>query len=106
MLIERGLLQSIEIEYARERRFAQRRQTSSHRAPRYLVHYRLDNHAERAILAIAPFPRYLIANLRGSLPGDEIEAWLSDDGASLIDWKNLSVQRLFENTGRIWDDSD
>ncbi|WP_238295029.1 hypothetical protein [Caballeronia novacaledonica] len=106
MLIERGVLQSIEIEYARERRYAQRRQTSSHRAPRYRVCYRLDNRAERAIMAIAPFPRYLIAELRGSQPGDEIEAWLSDDGASLIDWKNLSVRRLLEKTGRTWDVSD
>jgi hypothetical protein len=106
VLIERGVLQSIEIEYTRQRRFAQRRQTSSHRAPRYLVRYRLDDRAEQAVVAIAPFPRYFIAELRGSLPGDEIEAWLSDDGASLIDWKNLSVQRLLENTGRTWGDSD
>lgn len=106
MLIERGVLQFIEIEYARERRYAQRRQTSNHRAPRYLVRYQLDNRAERAIIAIAPFPRYLIAELRGSQPGDEIEAWLSDDGASLIDWKNLSVHRLLEKTGRTWDVSD
>ncbi|GJH14298.1 hypothetical protein CBA19CS11_35690 [Caballeronia novacaledonica] len=104
MLIERGLLQSIEIEYARERRFAQRRQTSSHRAPRYLVRYRLDDHAQRAIVATAPFARYLIAKLRGSLPGDEIEAWLSDDGASLLDWTNLSVERLVDEAGTTWDD--
>ncbi|KXU97849.1 hypothetical protein CR51_22030 [Caballeronia megalochromosomata] len=106
MLIERGVLQSIEITYARERRYAQRRQTSSQRAPRYLVRYRLDNRPERAIVAIAPFARYLIAELRGSQPGDENEAWLSDDGASLINWTNLSVQRLFEKTGRTWDVSD
>lgn len=105
-MIERGVLQSMEIKYARERRYAQRRQTSSHRAPRYLVRYRLDNRPERAIVAIPPFPRYVIAELRGSQPGDEIEAWLSDDGASLIDWKNLSVHRLLQKTGRTWDVSD
>nr|WP_284508854.1 hypothetical protein [Caballeronia sp. GACF5] len=106
VLIERGVLQQIAIDYARERRFPQRRKKSSHRAPRYVLRYRLGGHPERAIVLTPPFPRYFIAELRDSLPGEEIEAWLSDDGATLMRWKNLSVQPLLEKTGRTWGDSD
>ncbi|MFP3554903.1 hypothetical protein SB861_29975 [Paraburkholderia sp. SIMBA_049] len=106
VLIERGVLQSIEVIYARERRFARRRQVSSHRAPRYLVRYRLDNHPKKEVVAIEPFPYYFIADMRGSRPGDEIEVRLSDDGAYIIDWNNLSAQRLLESMDRTWGDSD
>ncbi|HWT37706.1 MAG TPA: hypothetical protein VN289_15565 [Paraburkholderia sp.] len=81
-------------------------QTSSHRAPRYLVRYRLDQRGVTEVVADAPLPRNLIADIRASRPGDDIEVWLSDDGTSLLDWNNLTQQRLLSEMGPTWGESD
>jgi len=47
--------------------------------------------------------QYLVADIRGSHPGDVIEVELSEDGKSIVDWKNRTVEeflRDFDGTGR------
>lgn len=106
MVLQTGVLVSIEVKFARLTRYRRRLQTSSHRAPRYLVRYQLGQQAVTEIVVTGPLPHHLIAKMRASKPGDEIEVWLSDDRASLLDWNNLTVQRLLDAIGPTWGESD
>jgi hypothetical protein len=106
MIVETGVLSSIDVEYARQARYRKRLQASSHRAPRYLVRYRLGQRPVTEVVATAPLPRNMIAEIRGSKSGDHVEVWLSDDGANLLDWNNLTAQRLHDEAGTTWEESD
>jgi|UPI0004800051 hypothetical protein len=106
MIVETGVLTCIDVEYARQARYRKRLQALSHRAPRYLVRYRLGASPITEVVATAPLSRNLIAGIRGSRSGDHVEVWLSDDGVNLLNWNNLTAQRLYDEAGITWDESD
>lgn len=106
MIVEAGILSSIEIERLRVQRYRRRLQALSHRAPRYRLRYQIVHNQSREVEIREPMRPHLIADIRRSQPGDTVEVRLSDDGVRLYEWNNITALRLLDQMGRTWGESD
>ncbi|BCG04727.1 hypothetical protein PPGU19_092950 (plasmid) [Paraburkholderia sp. PGU19] len=90
-----GTLISVTIEYFRNARYRKRHQVESHRTPRYRVRFEL--HGQPPVEAVVgPNPtQYLVADIRGSGPGDFVEVQLSNDGEDIVKWVNRTREELW-----------
>jgi hypothetical protein len=78
-------------------RYRTRRQTESHRTPRYRVRFQLEGQPAHEAM-VGPNPRqYLVEHLRGSKPGDFVKVKLSEDGKSIVDWVNRTDEEFWRN---------
>lgn len=97
-----GKLIFLSVEYVRTARYRTRRQTESHRTPRYRVRYQLGNQSAHEAM-VGPNPRqYLVADIRASEPGDIVEVKLSESGTDIVDWTNRTDEELMRDFDGTW----
>lgn len=101
-----GTLMYLRVEYFRTARYRARHQPESHRTPRYRVRFQLEGQpVHEAVIGPNP-PQYLVARIRESRPGDFVEVKLSGDHQRVVDWRNATEERLWEDFSGMWDDSE
>jgi len=102
MTVTAGTLIFLSVEHVRTAPYRTRRQTESHRTPRYRVRYQLENQTAHEAI-VGPNPRqYLVADIRASEPGDVVEVKLSESGTDIIDWTNKTDEELVRDFGGTW----
>ncbi|MEM5368981.1 hypothetical protein V4C53_23525 [Paraburkholderia azotifigens] len=108
MAVSTGALVFVTIDYVRSARYRTRHQTESHRTRRYRVRYQLEGQPTHEAM-VGPNPRqYLVAHIRESQHGDIVEVTLAEDGSDsdIVDWANITRERLMEDFDETWGESD
>lgn len=106
MVVSIGALVFVTVDYVRTARYRKRNQTESHRTPRYRVRYQMEGHPIHEAV-VGPNPRqYLVADIRGSRPGDIVEVKLSEDGENIIAWTNRTRDELWRDFNGTWGECD
>lgn len=94
MIIEAGNLDFVSVEFVRLVRHRTRRQARSHRAPTYLIQYRLEGVATRET-RVDPHTRpQLVWRIRSSQPRNFVTVELTADGNTIVDWTNQIFDAL------------
>jgi hypothetical protein len=100
-----GRLTALNVEYVRRARYPTRRQTESHRTPRYRVRFQIEGEpAQEAMVGPNP-PAHLVSTIRGSGSGDVVEIVLSADAGQILGWTNKTSDALWHGVD-TWGESD
>ncbi|CAD6559561.1 hypothetical protein LMG27952_06895 [Paraburkholderia hiiakae] len=106
MIIEAGSLDFVSVEFVRLARYRTRRQARSHRAPTYLVRYRLEGLATREAWVDPRTKPQLVWRIRSSHPQDFVTIELSANGNVIVEWTNQAFDALLNELGDTSGEAD
>lgn len=100
-----GRLSAVSVDFFRPARYPTRRQTESHRAPRYRVSFQIEGLLpQEAVVGPNP-PSHLVSTIRRSASGDIVEIVLSEDAGQILGWTNKTSDAQWHGID-TWGESD